>query len=188
MVAHPGATDAFFAVSRGEQRLRPRILFVGGDFERKGGSQLLEAYEALSAPADLLIVSDSEIVLPAGVEQEKGVTPASERLLAAYARSDIFCLPTLADCTPVVLGEAMAAGLPVVTTSVGSNTETVVDGEEGLVVEPGDARALAVALEQLVSDAALRKRMSDAARATAQERLSAAKNAGRLFEFLGGVA
>lgn len=188
IVAHPGAPAPFFAVSRSTQRCRPRILFVGGDFERKGGAQLLEAYESVSARADLLIVSDAQIVLPPGAEQESGVSPASERLLDAYARSDIFCLPTLADCTPVVLGEAMAAGLPVVTTHVGSNSETVADGDAGFVVEPGDARALAAALEQLVDDATLRMRMGAAARATAEDRLSADRNAAALFDFLRGVA
>lgn len=189
LVAHPGATGAFFACrdTRREGK-RPRILFVGGDFERKGGRHLLEAFESVSPEADLLIVGDADIPVPVGATQERGVLPASQRLLDAYAGSDIFCLPTLADCTPVVVGEAMAAGLPVITTRVGSNAETVSDGETGLLVEPGNTAQLAHALALLVRDASRRREMGRAAQQVARARYSAEANAGAVFRFMAGLA
>jgi glycosyltransferase involved in cell wall biosynthesis len=188
-VAHPGAPTAFFGVCRPAESSsrRPRILFVGGDFERKGGEQLLDAFQTVSKHADLVVVSDADIVVPDGVIQEKGVLPASERLIEAYASSDIFCLPTLADCTPVVLGEAMAAGLAVIATRVGSNAETITDGETGLLVDPGDTSQLAEALARLVHDDFQRRELGANARQVARQRFHADANATAVFNFLEGL-
>jgi glycosyltransferase involved in cell wall biosynthesis len=105
------------------------------------------------------------------------VTPGSAALREAYARADVFCLPTRGDCTSVAIEEAMAAGLPVITTTVGSNPGTVDDGRTGLLVAPGDVVALDDALQRLVEDADLRWEMGCAARATAREHYDAAMNA-----------
>ncbi len=74
------------------------------------------------------------------------------------------------------------------TTTVGSNAETVRDGETGLLIPPGDQAALAGALERLVGDAELRRRMGAAARADARERMDAAANARRIIEFMEAAA
>ncbi len=68
--------------------------------------------------------------------------------------------------------EAMAAGLPVVASAVGGVPELVVDGETGLLVPPGDERALAAALARIVGDASLRTRLGAAGRARAEERFA----------------
>jgi glycosyltransferase involved in cell wall biosynthesis len=60
--------------------------------------------------------------------------------------------------------EAMASGCPVVASSTGGAPEAVVDGETGLLVEPGDVEATAAALDRVLGDAALRERMGDAGR------------------------
>jgi len=64
--------------------------------------------------------------------------------------------------------EAMAAGLPVVATSVGGVPELVLDEETGLLVPPGDAEALAAALRRVLEDAYLRRRLGSAGRERAQ--------------------
>jgi glycosyltransferase involved in cell wall biosynthesis len=68
--------------------------------------------------------------------------------------------------------QAMLAGLPVVTTPVGSILEVVEDGRTGLVVPPRDARALADAIARLLDDPALARRLGAAARAEAAERFA----------------
>jgi glycosyltransferase involved in cell wall biosynthesis len=68
--------------------------------------------------------------------------------------------------------EAMAHGVPVVATGVGGLLDLVADGETGLVVPPGDVRALRAALERLLVDPELRRRMGGAARRRARERFS----------------
>jgi glycosyltransferase involved in cell wall biosynthesis len=79
--------------------------------------------------------------------------------MAAFAAADVFCLPTHLDNQPVVLFEAMAAGLPVVTTTVGAIPETLVSEEHGLLTAPRDRDQLGQALIQLLRDPPLRARM-----------------------------
>lgn len=184
LVAHPGAGGAFFAIPRREASRRPRILFVGGDFERKGGPGLLRAFAPLAGRAELVLVTEADVPADDGITVLRGVRPGTAAQAAAFAEADIFCLPTLGDCTSVAIGEAMAAGLPVITTAVGSNEETVRDGETGLVIPAGHATALAGALRRLVDDADLRLRLGRAARDDAHERMDAAANAARVIAYM----
>ena len=78
-----------------------------------------------------------------------GLTPNSAELIALYHRADVFCLPTFGDCLPMVLSEAGAVGLPLVSTDVGAIGEIVRDGETGLLVPVDDVDALAAALRRL---------------------------------------
>lgn len=188
IVAHPGAPAEFFDIPRQRKGARPRVLFVGGDFARKGGPELLSAFETIKARAELTIVSDVELPSTATVSIERGIRPGSPRLYEAYAAADIFCFPTKGDCTPLVLGEAMAAGLPVITTDVGSNLETIGRGAAGMVVKPGDVGQLSQALQRLVENESERMRMGLAAREIARDRLDARKNGQRIFNLLAEVA
>jgi glycosyltransferase involved in cell wall biosynthesis len=84
------------------------------------------------------------------------------------------------DGIPNVLVEAMACALPVVTTPVSGIPELVRDGENGLLVPPDDPDALAAAILRLRGDAALRRRLGEAARATVRERFDGDRLAGEL--------
>jgi glycosyltransferase involved in cell wall biosynthesis len=183
-VLHPGAREPFFAIERCPAERLPRILFVGGDFERKGGQHLLKAFARLHGRAELVCVTDASVPATPGVRVESGVRPGSDRLLSAFAEADIFCLPTMGDCTSVAIGEAMAAGLPVLTTRVGSNPEIVADGEHGLLVEAGNTNSLFAALDQLVGDGAMRERLGNGARAHAREHMDATQNALAILAFM----
>lgn len=189
-IVHPGASAGFFQIPRESSTLprKPRILFVGGDFERKGGRDLLAAYASIRSSADLTIVTESEFEVPKGIEVLRGLKPGTPELFAAFASADLFCLPTKGDCTPVVLAEAQAAGLPVVTTSVGSNRDTIAHGATGFIVEPGDRQALEEYLGVLVVDTALRTELSRNARDRAYSAMDAAANAQRLLDFARQVA
>jgi len=188
LVAHPGAAEPFFQLPRPRPGgTRPRILFVGGDFTRKGGHDLLAAFAPLTDRAELVLVTEEAVEPLPGVTVLRDVRPGTPAQLRAFAEADIFCLPTFGDCTPVAVGEALAAGLPVVTTAIGSNHETV-PPEAGYLVEPGDVTVLQQVLGALVDDGALRERMSHAARAQAREHMDATRNAERILELLAGVA
>ncbi len=82
-----------------------------------------------------------------------------------YAFFDAFLLPSANEGTPVVAIEALAAERPVVATRVGGVPDVVADGEDGFLVEPGDVKALADALERLARDPELRRRFGAAGRA-----------------------
>lgn len=106
------------------------------------------------------------------------------------AAADIFVLPSLWEGMPNALLEAMAAGLPAVTTAVGAVPEMVVDGREALVVPPGDAGALASALAELAAAPARRREMGELARRRVENayRIEATvAQTERLYEELLGV-
>ncbi|HEX3173630.1 MAG TPA: glycosyltransferase [Solirubrobacterales bacterium] len=87
---------------------------------------------------------------------------------------DVFALPSLYEGSSLALLEAMAARRAVVSSAIGGTEELIGDGEDGLLVPPGDATALAAALRRLLADAALRRRLADRARQRAERDFSAA--------------
>jgi glycosyltransferase involved in cell wall biosynthesis len=163
------------------------VLFVGGDFERKGGLVLLDALACLrskGAAIECDVVTRDPVPSAAGVRVHRGVEPNSPELVALFRDAHVFCLPTLADTFGLAFIEASAAGLPVVATDVGPIPEFVRDGSTGLIVPPGDSASLAVALRRLVDDAGLVARLGRAARELALADHDAAKNATRLVDLL----
>ncbi|HLJ79867.1 MAG TPA: glycosyltransferase family 4 protein, partial [Ktedonobacterales bacterium] len=166
----------------------PRLLFVGGDFERKGGNVLLQCFKReLQSECELAIVTQSPVAPSRNLKIYHNVTPNSDTLLRLYAEADIFVFPTLADCAPLAVPEAMAASIPIVTTHVGAIPEMVTDGEQGLLVQPGDADALTGAVRRLIESPDLRARMGDRGRATVEEDYDARRNAHRLLNVLKGA-
>ena len=186
-VIPPGIDTARWDFDRSAPRPGPvNLLFVGGDFARKGGDTLLEAFARLPRSLDvhLHIVTKTRGVgnnLP-GVTVRHDVQPNSERLLELFAQADLFVFPTRGDCLPLAVMEALAAGLPVVTTTVGALPEAVTHGETGWIVPPDDPDALSGALTALSGDGPLRARLARQARAVGRERFDATKNYGRLVE------
>ncbi|NQW00552.1 MAG: glycosyltransferase family 4 protein [Rhodospirillales bacterium] len=143
----------------------PRILFVGGIGLRKGVPWLLEAFAPLAARAELHVVGpvspDFQALLrchPLASVHMRGAIVGSA-LAAEYGRADIFCLPSIEEGYGMVIAEAMACGLPIVTTHAVGAVDLLTPGLDGLVVPPADSPALALALEQLVDDAELRQKM-----------------------------
>jgi glycosyltransferase involved in cell wall biosynthesis len=175
------------AVTRGADDV-VRILFVGADFERKGGDVLLTAFEQLRSDhgprVELHLVTKAPVEPAPGVWRYGDMAPNSADLKALYHRCDIFCLPTRADCLPMVLAEAGATGLPLVSTFVGAIPEIVRDLQTGLVVPPDDATALLDALSALVVDSQRRRRLGDAARALVLEHHDASKNASAIVDLM----
>jgi glycosyltransferase involved in cell wall biosynthesis len=156
-----------------------RLLFVGGDFRRKGGEVLLRAFhEALAERCELDIVT-RDPVDTGGSERVRvrgGLAPNSPELMALFEEADIFVFPTLGDCLPIAVMEAMASELPVVATCVGALEEEVEDGVTGCLVPPGDAEALADSVLRLARDTDLRRQMGWAGRRRAEEKFDGARN------------
>lgn len=168
-----------------------RILFVGGNLDRKGGHLLLEAVRLLrneSHPIELHLVTLDKIDPEPNVIVYNDMKPNSERLKALYQQCDIFCLPTRGDCLPMVLAEAGATGLPIVSTDVAAISEIVHDGETGFLVPPDDAGALVTALRRLVVNSELRQRFSVKAGQLIASEHDATANAKRLLSLLKQVA
>lgn len=188
-VVPPGVDTSVWRPEPRGRSPRPRLLFVGGDFERKGGPALLRAFSALGIAdrAELHIVTRDEVPATRGVVVHRGMRNGSEALRRLYADSDAFVLPTIADCFSIAAIEAMAAGLPVAVTDVGGVADIVVDGQTGFLLPSGDDRALGAALTTLVDDEALRRRMGAAARERAVAHFDARDSATRLLEIAASV-
>jgi len=158
----------------------PRLLFVGRLRYYKGLDTLIEALPALR-PARLLVVGAGPMAEPwqtltraVGVPDRiawLGEVPDAD-LPALYHLADLFVLPAShpSEAFGLVQVEAMAAGLPVVCTELGTGTSYVnQDGITGRVVPPRDPGALTSAISDLLADPALRARMGAAAQARATE-------------------
>lgn len=152
-----------------------RLLFVGRVRPEKGLEYLLEAVSQLRSDkkVEVTIVGSPEgygeyrtrlerMAADVGIGarlQWRGYIPHGARLFRCMREADIFVLPTLSEGTPRVLVEARASGLPVVATAVGGIPRTVIDGYDGLLVLPRNARALAEAIQRIVTDGELRRRL-----------------------------
>jgi glycosyltransferase involved in cell wall biosynthesis len=181
-VIPPGIDVAAWSPAPHDGRGPLRILFVGGEFVRKGGDVLLAAIEALGGDVEATVVTRSDIPRHPQVTAVHGLNSNDARLRELFATSDVFVLPSRSETFGIAALEAAAAGLPVVASAVGGLADLVVDGVTGLTVPPGDAAALTAALRRLAEDHALRRRMGVAGRERAEREFDATTNAGRLVD------
>ena len=167
-----------------------RLLFVGGDFARKGGETLMKAFrEGLADQCELHIVTkDEKVHSEESVHVYRGLTPNSPRLRQLFAESDIFVLPTQGDASPFVVMEAMAAGLPVITTRVGALEEQVQDGMTGYLIPADDPRAIIEKVVALNEDRARLAAMAKASRLAAEKGFNSETNYKELIGFLKQIA
>ncbi len=191
-VVHPGTVLTNYPAPemKAVNADRPlQVLFVGGDFARKGGDLLLDVYNrSLRGVCELHLVTGAEIAPADGVHVYRGLKPHSEELLKLYRECDVFVLPTRGDCLAVVLGEAMASCMPIVTTGVGAHAEAVVEGESGYVIDVDDADALSKRLRELAGNRQLVARMGQRSRQIGEERFDMMKGANILGDILVRIA
>jgi glycosyltransferase involved in cell wall biosynthesis len=184
----------------------PTIVAVGRLVPKKGFAILVAACAILrrrGRPFRCLLLGDGEeraSLEKAAAEAELG--PAfqfrgavtQEEVLEALRGAAVVCAPCVVgedgnqDALPTVLLEALASGVPAVATPVGGIPEIVRDGIEGRLVPPGDAGALADALDELLSAPRARERMGLAGRRRAEDLFDLRKNVARLAALFEGSA
>lgn len=168
----PNAVDNDFyraaALDRSKRDGRVRFLYSGRLEPAKGILYLLDAWNRMSGDATLALAGHGSLESAVRARVMSGSMPPVETLghldrddlAAEYARADALVFPTLSDSWGLVINEAMAAGLPVVTTTApGAVDDLIEHGANGLVVEPASSDALLDALEQLATDPTLRLEM-----------------------------
>jgi glycosyltransferase involved in cell wall biosynthesis len=143
----------------------PEILYAGRLSPEKGVLELVEAARGMQ----LVIAGDGPLL--ARVPGARGFVPHDE-LMRLYERAAVVACPSRREGFGVVCLEAMAHGRAVVATGVGGLRDLVVDGETGIVVPPGDSAALRVALQRLLADRELRRRLGAAGRERARQHFS----------------
>ena len=147
------------------------LLFVGELSRDKGVPALLRAYESLGRKRPpLLLVGRRMPDTPAHLPDDAQMCAEwpHHHVMAAFRRCLFAVLPSIClDACPTTVLEAMASGRPVVATTTGGIVDMIADGENGLLVPPGDEHELAGAMARLLQDAGLRSRLA----AGAQERV-----------------
>jgi glycosyltransferase involved in cell wall biosynthesis len=167
-------------------RERPVVTFVGTISKRKGLIELLAATNILHGRGvthwELRIIGGANEVGEAEADQIRADYRSagfgdvfvgsldSGQVRSQLAEASIFVLPSHAEGQPIAILEAMAAGVPVVATTVGAIPDVVIDAECGLLIEPGQPGELADALDRLITDKSERVRLGEAARRRALER------------------
>ncbi len=170
-----------------------KLLFVGGDLQRKGGLDLIEAFKAVKAEKpdakiELHLVTRNAPEPAEGMFVYTNMQPNSSELKALYHQADIFCLPTYGDCLPMVLSEAAATKLPIISTAVAAIPEIVQAGKGGLLVKPGAVHELKDAILRLLENRADRIDMGEHAYNITKQNFDAQANAQQLFDLLKQVA
>jgi glycosyltransferase involved in cell wall biosynthesis len=162
-----------------------KILFVGGDLKRKGGLVLLEAFRALRhLGLELHLVTKDRLAPEPDVFIYNNLEANSQPLKDLYHACDIFALPTLGDCLPMVLSEAGASGMAIISSDMAAIPEIVRNGETGLTVPTGDAVSLTQALRDLATNPAFRLTVGERAMAHVTRHYDAPNNTSRLLGLL----
>jgi colanic acid/amylovoran biosynthesis glycosyltransferase len=170
----------------------PQILTIGRVDPMKGKVVLLHALALLAEGGPrpgLIFVGDGPSRATAvAVAEQLGLSDrvtfvgavAGDRIRDYYAACDVFCLPSFAEGVPIVLMEAMAMEIPVVTTAIGGIPELVEDAVSGFLVRPGRADELADRLARLLRDPELRSALGRAGRRRVESEYNVHRNAREL--------
>jgi len=177
-----------------------RILYIGRLVPFKGQSVLIEAIAAMRSKgidARLTLIGEGpsrddlegrahELGLEDVVEFAGAV--GQDEIRRHYARADAFCLPSFAEGVPVVLMEAMAMRVPVVTTKIMGISELVDDGVDGLLVRPGRLDQLVEALTRLAGDPGLRAEIGQRGRQKVVEKFDVRESGRRLQRIFSAIS
>jgi UDP-glucose:(heptosyl)LPS alpha-1,3-glucosyltransferase len=149
------------------------ILFIGADFKRKGVSFLLKSFSLVDLNNTRLIIAGRPakteyISMTEQLDIDKKVTfwGPEKDVGNLYAVSDVFVLPTIYDPFSNATLEAMASGLPVITTQYNGASEIIEDGVQGFIVDPQDTKLLSERITSALADC---EKMGKSARAKAEE-------------------
>lgn len=177
-----------------------RILFLGRVGERKGVFELLRAVSILKnkfPKLRLVLGGDGDLDAVRAAVRDLDIAEfveilgwvGPEQKAIELARASVFTLPSFDEGLPMAMLEAMAAGKAIVVTAVGGIPEAVKDGENGLLIAPGDAVTLAAAIRKVMEDPVLHRKLAGNARKSIEERFSTdvvINKLSNLYQQLGG--
>jgi glycosyltransferase involved in cell wall biosynthesis len=130
-----------------------RILFVGGDFARKGGRVLLEAYRRhLRGGYELHLVTASDVPPEPGVFVYRDIRAYTPEWIERWRKADVFAFPSTLETFGIVLLEALSFGVPVVSSRAGAAAEVLGEGSAGVLVDRLTPEGLAAAIRGVFAD------------------------------------
>lgn len=177
VVIYPGVDLTKLTPSKKIQNQDTRkftILFIGADFKRKGGPELLEVFlEYFSEIAELNLVTKNPINCQhPNVHIYHNIQPYTPEWLKLYSESDVFIMPTRADAFGYVFLEAMAMGLPIISTRINAIPEIIREEETGLLIELGNRKELASCIQTLMENPNLCSEMGLKARQIVEQKFN----------------
>ena len=179
----------------------PKLLFLSNLMESKGVLILLEALGKLSVrgldfhcilvgkPADITISALNKKIQILNIESKVTYVGAKygEEKEKIFLDSDIFVFPTLEDCFPLVILEAMHYGLPCITTNEGAIPDMIIHGESGIITEKGNIDQLSEAITELLKHPEKTQAMGKASRMRFLEEFTIEKMENRFLEIINSV-
>jgi len=153
------------------------LLLIGNDWRKKGLATILEALKNLKNARLHLLVAGQDDSRPYqkqiqeySLDGKVHFLPLRPDVIAYYAAGDVYVGPSVEDTFAQPPAEAMACGLPVITSVTNGTSEVMTDGVDGLILEdPTDAEELARLIRRLYEDAEFRRRLGENAARTAQQ-------------------
>jgi glycosyltransferase involved in cell wall biosynthesis len=167
---------------------RKNILFVGVEWERKGGPQLLEAFVKIRnrhPTATLTIVGSSPKIKGAGIEVMGCV---QQKDVAKYlSKASCFCMISHREPFGIVYIEAMHAGLPVIASDLGATPDFIINGKTGFMVNPDNIDDIAARIDELLSDPDKCRQMGQEAQKLARAEYTWEKTQQRMYQSICSV-
>jgi glycosyltransferase involved in cell wall biosynthesis len=198
IVVIPNSTHRSAGENEPAKDQRVRLTFLGELGRRKGTPQLMEALGRLADDKNwtATLAGDGDLEETRVSARRLGIAERvnipgwldSKETAQIMRQSDVVVLPTFIENLPMVILEAFAHGVPVITTPVAAITEVVENERNGLLVPVGDIGALADALRRMIGDSAMRERLGRAAREDHARAYDIASNSVRMVELWREVA
>ena len=168
---------------------RPQILFLGGDFRRKGGPLLLETFRRhFSGRAELHVITQSDVPAEPGVFVHRGIQAGSPEWLARWEQADLFVFPSRLETFGIVLLEALAFEVPIIASVAGAARSILGHGQFGRLLESLDENSLGTAIEEFLRSPATATARAMEGRQSFEERFDLERNTERLAALLHGAS
>lgn len=166
----------------------PQILFLGGDFRRKGGDVLLQCFQQhFAKKAELHLVTASELSPSPGVFIHRNVRAWSEAWIERWMSADLFVFPSLLETFGIVLLEAQAFSVPTISSKAGAAKEILLEGKAGTLLDSVSVESLRQAILENLDHPERFAQLAEAGHKSLKTKYLLENNSQRLLDFIRSV-
>ena len=185
MIFPPSLEDPLPVPYPERSNTKHKILFIGGDFRRKGGQMLVDIWrECFQSQAELHVVTRTQLPQEPGLHVHVGVEAGSMKWRSLWNSADLFVFPSRLETFGIVLVEAMAFGVPIISTNTGAAADFLADGGAGILLSSLTPNLLRDAIHKLISSPETRARFSSNGRARYMQDFELTANTRRLAHLI----